>query len=170
MLGPNKLISTSNWPSKIAMIGLRWGGYDLELTFNDYHTWLQWDHRDLDLTFNDCHPWSSLSYWDLKLAINNCHAWSWVTRWWPWIGSHRQPCLVLEITMTMNRLSVIIVLSPESAIRLWPWASCQRLQCLVVKWQIATGSKTYQRESWSMTYREFTSFWVLTSLTDLLKG
>ena len=58
MLGPYKLIATSNWPSKMAMHGLRWRGYRLELTFNDCHAWPPQSHHNLELAAKGGHAWS----------------------------------------------------------------------------------------------------------------
>ena len=161
MLDPCKFISTLNLPSKIAMLGLRWYGYGLKLTFSDCHAWPPWSYHDLKLaverrsylvlsnatttsnwpsmiamlslkwydyglklTFSDCHTWPPRNYIDLELVAKGGHTWSWITRQRPRIGSHRQPCLVLE---------------------------------------------DHWRKSWFMTCKEFKIFWVLTSFTDLLK-
>ena len=152
ILGHREIIATSSWLLKATILGPEWRG------------------NDLDLTFNDCHAWSPLSYHDLELAINNCHAWSWVTRPRPWIGFHRQLCLVPEIMATMNRLSVIVMLSPTLVIGLWPWFSCQRLLYLVIKWLVASGPEACQRKSLSMTYKEFALFRASTSFTGLWEG
>ena len=149
ILGPHEIIATSSWSLNAAILSHKWRG------------------NDLNLTFNDCHARSSISYHDLELAINNYHGWSWVTWPWPWIGSYWQPCSIPGITMTMNQLSGITGLGPTPAIGLRPWVSYQRLLYLVIKWLVASGPRARQKKSWSMTYREFALFRLLTSFTAL---
>ena len=126
----------ANWPSKIAMLGLRWCDCGLELTFSDYHTWPPRSYHDLELAV-ERRPYlvlsnaATTSNWSSKIAMlgfrtvitisswpqKGGHIWFWITWQRPRISSHRQPCMV-----------------PEN----------------------------HRRKSWFMTYNEFKLFWVLT--------
>ena len=62
ILGPRKVIATSSWPLKEAILGLEWRGNDLDLTFNDCHTWSRLSYRDLELAISDGHAWSRMTH------------------------------------------------------------------------------------------------------------
>ena len=110
----HELTVKSGQPSEISIIGPRWCGYGLELTFSDRHSWPPRNHRDLELATerqpylvpNDAamtsswlsaivmlgpHKVTVTSSWPQK----GSYTWSWVTRQWPRIGHQRSPCLVL---------------------------------------------------------------------------
>ena len=71
---PCEFISTLSWPSKIAMLGLRWCGYGLELTFSDCYTRAPRGYHDLELAM-ERPPYfvlsnaTTTSYWPSKIAM-----------------------------------------------------------------------------------------------------
>ena len=60
MLGPNNVNATSGWLPKMAMLGLKWRDYDLEVTLNDCHAWFPLNYCDLELAIKDGHAWSQM--------------------------------------------------------------------------------------------------------------
>ena len=113
MLGPRKIISTSNWSLEITILGPEWCGYGPKLTFSDRHAWPLQNHRDLELAVEK-QPYlvpgdvAMTSSWLSRIIIlgpskvtttlswlwKGSHNWSWVTWQWPRIGHQRSPCLV----------------------------------------------------------------------------
>ena len=119
--------------------GLKSQNNDLGLTVNGSHAWSLLNHRDLDLGIKDGHAWSQVTrlwprFYSQRLL---CLVPAKSSR--PQVSHQRWPCLVSDdatttsiwflsiamlgphtIATTMNRLSVIVVLGPNSAIRLRP--------------------------------------------------